>query len=147
MVGGTDRRALTEQETRSKGSFDKIIFGFFLKMLGLTMLLIAVYFWSLVLGVRGEDIQMLFERNNFEAYVLVLLSVLTPTVSVGLWLGMSWGVILWGLLGCGLLLGHFFYEPLSVLYYSFASGLFVLSVFYCVALLIKYLIKRREQRY
>ncbi|MEP3233771.1 MAG: DUF6163 family protein [Hyphomicrobiales bacterium] len=147
MVGGTDRAALTEQETRSKGSIDKVIFGVFLRAIGLLMLGIAVYFWSLVLGVHGEDISKLFDRNNYEAYILVLLSVLTPTVSVGLWLGMSWGVILWGMLGCGLLLSHFFYIPLNVLNYSFASALFVLAVFYCVALLIRYLVKRREQRY
>ena len=147
MVGGTDRGALTEQETRRRGSFDKVVFGIFLKFLGLLMLIVAVYFWSLVLGVRGEDIQMLFERNNFEAYLLVMLSVLTPTVSVGLWLGMSWGVILWGLLGCGLLFSHFFYTPLNLLNYSFASALFVLIAFYCVALIIRYIIKKREQRY
>jgi len=76
-----------------------------------------------------------------------MLSVLTPTLSVGLWLGMSWGVILWGLLACGLLLSHFAYIPLNILNYSFASGLFVLFAFYCVALLIRYLIKRKQQSY
>lgn len=146
MVGGTDRAALTEKETRNNGSFDKVVFSFFLKVLGLLMLAVAIYFWSLVLGVHGEDISMLFERNHFEAYLLVLLSVLTPTVSVGLWLGMSWGVILWGLLGCGLLTSHFAYRPLNILNYSFASALFVLSAFYCVALLIRFLINKRDQR-
>lgn len=135
MVDGTDRAAFTEQETRSNGSIDKVVFGIFLRVLSLLMLGVAVYFWSLVLGVHGEDISKLFSRNHYDAYLLVMLSVLTPTVSVGLWLGMSWGVILWGMLCCGLLLSHFFYMPLNILNYSFASALFVLVAFYCVALL------------
>ena len=147
MVGGTDRAAITEKEASSIGSFEKIVFGVFLRIFGLFMLVVAIYFWSLVLGVHGEDISKLFARNHFEAYLLVMLSVLTPTVSVGLWLGMSWGIILWGVLGCGLLLCHFFFMPLSVLNYSFASALFVLIVFYCVALLIRYFIKKKEQSY
>ena len=147
MVGGTDRAALTEKQTRNIGSFDKIIFAVFLRVLGLLMLIVAIYFWSLVLGVHGEDISKLFERNHYDAYLLVALSVLTPTVSVGLWLGMSWGVILWGMLGCGLLLSHFIFMPLNILNYSFASSLFVLTVFYCVALLIGYFIKKKERSY
>ena len=87
MVGGTDRAALTEKETQRISSFDKMVFAAFLRVLGLLMLIVAIYFWSLVLGVHGEDISKLFERNHFEAYLLVMLSVLTPTVSVGLWLG------------------------------------------------------------
>ena len=147
MVGGTDRAALTEKETQRISSFDKMVFAAFLRVLGLLMLIVAIYFWSLVLGVHGEDISKLFERNHFEAYLLVMLSVLTPTVSVGLWLGMSWGVILWGMLGCGLLLVHFIFMPLNILNYSFASSLFVLIVFYCVALLIRYYIRKKDESY
>lgn len=144
MVGGTDRAAISEKEAGRKKSLESLVFGVFLRLLSLAILVVSVFFWSMVLGVHGEDIQMLHRRNPFEAYLLVALSVLTPTVSVGLWLGMSWGVILWGLLGAGLLICHFFLAPLNLTFYSFASALVVLMVFYCVALMIRYLVGRKK---
>ena len=147
MVGGTDRAALTEQQSVSNKSLDKLVFGVFLRLLSLAILVVAVFLWSIVLGVHGEDIAQIFDRDPFEAYLLVILCVLTPTISIGLWLGMSWGIILWAIVGGGLLICHFFFVPLSLMFYSFASALCVLLSFYCIALFIRYLFERKKLDY
>lgn len=125
---------------------DPAAIGFmvFLRMLGLVVIAVGILLWSQVLGLEGPDLQDLFENDEFQAILIAVLAIVTPVLGVGLWLGMTWALILWGLLGGGLLVLDYMVGKISVQMYVFACVLIVLLAFYGLALFVRFMMRRKK---
>lgn len=144
MIDAIDGPAIRQGEKtqdRYSGIWD---FSLFLRMVSLLTLVVSIFLWARMLGFHGDDIQKLFEKNNFEGIVTAVVAIAMPLLCVGLWLGMSWGVILWALVGGGLTVLHFSMRPLPAELYILGLILCFLLAFYCIGLGVVFLIARRQ---
>ncbi|MEP3672402.1 MAG: DUF6163 family protein [Hyphomicrobiales bacterium] len=136
---------LSELEKQPKPHVIAIASSVFLRILALFILGVSILFWSHVLGYNGPDIQQTFNANKFQGVVMAVLAVVTPLLGVGLWLGMSWARILWGIMGTALLVLHFTGQPINLELLTFGVFLMVLLIFYYLAQLYHLLIFRRKR--
>lgn len=144
MVEIVNNHELSELEKQPKPHVIAIASFIFLKMLALVILGVSIYFWSRVLGYNGPDIQLTFNGNEFQGVLLAVLAVVTPLLGVGLWLGMSWARMLWGLLGTGLMVIHFTGRSISSELLIFGAFLVILLIFYYLAQLCHLISSRRK---
>lgn len=117
----------------------------FLRMLALVILAVSIVFWSQVLGFQGSDIKQIYISNEFRGVLLAVLAVVTPLLGVGLWLGMSWARILWGLLSAALVTLYLVGQPISSEMLIFGASLMILLVFYYFAQLCHLYIRHRKR--
>lgn len=146
MVGGTSGPALTQENLTRMNRVSRLGFIIFLRSLSLVVIAVAVYFWTRIIGLNGPDLHHVIEQDESTGVVLVVLAIAAPALGVGLWLGMSWGVILWAFVAIGLLAVHFGIQALPIEFYTFGAVLLTCLAFYCVALSLQYLIKLGQKR-
>lgn len=144
MVGSLGGSAISQEKISRSRRVPDFIFIVFLRLLSLIVLAVGIFIWTRIIGLNGPDLAQIFASDPFNGVVHGGLAAVVPVLGVGLWLGMSWGLILWGLVGGGLIAAHFILKPLGLELYTFGASLVVLLAFYCVALLIKYLFLRNK---
>lgn len=127
MIENTKSSGLHEVKTPSKASrIISFALLFYLRLLGMVILGVGILLWSSVLGLHGADIQQLFNTNEFQAVMLVILAVMLPLLGVGLWLAIGWGRVLGILLGSGLIGLYVAGQPVAYALVIFANALIFL---------------------
>ncbi len=122
------------------------LFQYYRAFASLIILALGIYLWFGVVGYKGSDILALYKINNFDAVLRGVLAILLPTLGVGLWLGMKWSLILWGMITfCLSLFFSVMVEPGEILVFSLLSvgGLFII---YIVAISAYYFLKWQKEK-
>lgn len=134
IIQNTDERAIRQNEGSGSNRFIETLFSVALKVVAILVLLLSIVVWSRVLGFHSPDIQAVFAADHVAGLLLGALAILMPVLSIGLWLQMSWGLILWAMMGGGLVLMNALFSTIPTEIYVFGVLFGLLLIVYCLAL-------------
>ena len=72
-----------------------VIFVWFLRLMAIVSMLSGLSYWAQLTGIGGADLPRFDELPVHWQFPWVVLAVLLPCASMGLWMLTSWGVVLW----------------------------------------------------
>lgn len=136
IIQNTDERAIRQHAASASHLAMETLFATCLKIVAIFILLLSIIVWSRVLGYHSPDIQAVFATDHVAGLLLGALAILMPVLSVGLWLQMSWGLILWAMIGGGLVLMNAFFTAIPTEIYIFGLIFGLLLIVYCAALAV-----------
>ncbi len=88
-------------DTPSEGMKEKrpttaeIVFVWFLRLMAIIAMISGLSYWSQLTGIGSADLPRFDELPVHWQVPWVVLAVLLPCASMGLWMLTSWGVVLW----------------------------------------------------
>ena len=88
-------------DTPSEGTKEKlpttaeVVFVWFLRLMSIIAMISGISYWSQLTGIGNADLPRFDELPVHWQVPWVVLAVLLPCASMGLWMLTSWGVVLW----------------------------------------------------
>jgi hypothetical protein len=136
----------TDSGPKVKHSLVEKLYTIFMRLMAVFCFYYGLRYWVQVIGFGGEG-SIRFDLMDVPLRtVSTLLAVLYPITSLGLWMGASWGLVLWVAAAGGEILMHvvwadiYGYNGMLVLSHLSASGLYAL---FQIALFIERRLKQR----
>lgn len=118
-------------------------FLLYLRAVSLVLVAVAIGIWMRIVGFEGPDLQQIFVKDNLSGFVHFVLAVSIPILSVGLWLNLSWGIILWGMIGIGLVACGYTFDALNSEFVAFGLVLSGSLIFYIIVFIGKNLFLKK----
>ena len=87
----TTEGGMTEQRQTTAG----IAFVWFLRLMAVVSMISGISYWAQLTGLSAADLPRFDELPVHWQVPWVVLAVLLPCASMGLWMLTSWGIVLW----------------------------------------------------
>lgn len=135
-----------DSSTLPKRTLTDILFVVFLRLIAIACFWFGLQYWSMLVGYSLQG-HARFDLLNLPWKVAgVALAVAFPVAALGLWLTVSWGVVIWIVAAGGQILMYGVWPDI------FGSNLMIVLLHVCVALLylgfrvVLFLEKRRRRQ-
>lgn len=136
----------TETRSAIRPSLSEMLFTIFMRMMAVGCFYFGIRYWDLVIGVTSHGAIRFDVLSVPWRTVAASLAVLYPIIALGLWIGASWGVVLWAAAAGSEILMHTVWKHIFgagenvILMHASVAALYV---FFRIALFLE---RRRHQR-
>lgn len=96
----------TETRSAIRRSLSEMLFTIFMRMMAVGCFYFGIRYWDLVIGFTSHGAIRFDVLSVPWRTVSACLAVLYPIIALGLWIGASWGVVLWAVAAGAEILMH-----------------------------------------